>query len=470
MCPPRVKILATVGPSSSSFDTIRKLVIEGVSGFRINFSHGDPDQWTEWIKIIREVSSELEKPVSIIGDLPGPQVRIGELPVQELHARQQIKLVYSNKSEAAGVIPIPIAKFFETLDLGDTILIDDGKIILRIVEVGEHEAIALVLNDAVLYPRKTVVIFGKEVDLPAITERDVELIKYSVKHNLSYLAISFVRSSKDIVIVKDLLNHLGARINVISKIETRSAVRNLRDIISESDAVLIARGDLGMHYSLEELPSLQRRISREAIQSGKPSIVATQLLETMVNYPRPSRSEVVDVMNAVYDLIDALLLTDETAIGKYPVETVRWLKRIIGSVDSRIIHSRITETREKIRPVSLKDKYSLGLTLLAEKIDAKILLYTKTATTPPLISRYRPQIPVYVGTTDRWTAEKFTIYYGITPYYIETQGQQLDYEQGVRTLYNILKNKGEITYGEIVAEAYGRREAEIHEIKIRQVL
>ncbi len=466
----RVKILATLGPSTSKYDVIRRLIGEGVNGFRINFSHGGPNEWDEWINMVHEAAEELDRVVSIIGDLPGPQVRIGELPVQELEMKQQIRLIHGEKTEEPGIIPIPVKKFFETVELGDTILIDDGRVILRIIDVDEEEAVGLVLNDSKLYPRKTLVIFGKEIDLPVLTDRDMEFLEYSVKKNLSYLAVSFVRSPKDVLIVKDILSSRSKHIGVIAKIETRSGIRNLRDIISVSDAVIIARGDLGMHYSLEELPLLQRRISREAISQGKPSIVATQLLETMVNYPRPSRSEVVDVMNAVYDLVDALLLTDETAIGKYPVETVRWLKRIIGSAESRIIRSRISEVRGKIEPTGLKDKYSLGLTLLAEKIGAKILLYTKTATTPPLISRCRPQIPVYVGTTDRLIAEKFTVYYGITPYYLETHGKPLDYEQGVKTLYNLLKNRGQITYGEIVAEAYGRREGEIHVIRIKQVL
>ncbi len=466
----RVKILVTLGPSSAKYEIIRRLVGEGVSGFRINYSHGEPSIWDEWIKMINEAVSEHERRVSIIGDLPGPQVRIGEIPEQEVKMKQQVRLVYAEKTDEEGVIPIPVKKFFETLELGDTVLIDDGRIILRIIDVDENEATGLVLNDAVLSPRKTIIIFGKEIDLPTLTDKDMEYLEFSINKKLSYIALSFVRSSKDVHVVKDILASRGSELGIISKIETRSAIRNLREIIEASDAVIIARGDLGMHYSLEELPALQRRISREAIIQGKPSIVATQLLETMVNYPRPSRSEVVDVMNAVYDLVDALLLTDETAIGKYPVEAIRWLKRIIGSADSRILNSRITDTREKIKPASIRDKYGLGLTLLAEKIGAKILLYTKTGSTPPLISRFRPQIPVYVGTTDPRIAGKLTIYYGITPYYIDSKGKMLDYEQGVNALYNILKNKGEITYGEIIIEAYGRRETEIHEIKIRQVL
>ncbi|ABN69999.1 pyruvate kinase [Staphylothermus marinus F1] len=467
----KVKIITTIGPSSGKYEVLSRLIQEGVDGFRINFSHGNPHEWDEWVKMVRELAEKYEREISIMGDLPGPQVRIGELPVQEIKAKQTVKLVYKDKVDEENTIPVPNRKVFEILELGDIVLIDDGKIILRIIDIGGNEAEAIVLNDAVLYPHKTLVVFGKEIDLPVLSEKDVDLVNYSVSRKLTYLAISFVRRSSDIVIVRDIVSRLNGEIGLIAKIETRSAVKNLKDIMSVSDAIIIARGDLGMHYSLEELPGLQRKIAREAIMIGKPSIVATQLLESMVNYPRPSRSEVVDVVNAVYDLVDALLLTDETAIGKYPVESVKWLKRIISSAESSIVERRIEDIREKLELRALREKYALGLTLLAEKINAKILIYTKTSTIPPAISRFRPQIPVYVGTSDKLIAEKLTIYYGLKPFYLkQLRNKDIDYDQGVKTLYEHLKNKEEITYGEIIAEAYGRRETQIHEIKIRQVI
>ncbi len=190
----RVKILVTLGPSSAKYEIIRRLVSEGVSGFRINYSHGEPSIWDEWIKMINEVVSELERRVSIIGDLPGPQVRIGEIPEQEVKMKQQVRLVYAEKTEEEGIIPIPVKKFFETLELGDTVLIDDGRIILRIIDVDENEATGLVLNDAVLSPRKTIIIFGKEIDLPTLTDKDMEYLEFSINKKLSYIALSFVRS------------------------------------------------------------------------------------------------------------------------------------------------------------------------------------------------------------------------------------------------------------------------------------
>ncbi len=468
----RVKIIATVGPATGSYEIIKRLISEGVSCFRINYSHGEPKIWDEWISYIRDASAELDTIVSIMGDLPGPQIRIGDIKPLEIHTKDKILLVLGNSASEEKTVPIPIKKVFETLEIGDLVLLDDGKIMLRIEDVSENQAVAMALNDGVLLPHKTLVIHGKEINLPSLTERDVQYVKYSVNKDITFLALSYVRTSKDVEVIRDLVDRLTKNpLKLVAKIETRSAVNNLRSIIGASDAVIIARGDLGMHYPLEELPFLQKRIAYLSLKYGKPSIVATQLLETMVNYPRPSRSEVVDVMNAVMDLIDALLLTNETAVGKYPIETIRWLKRIV-----RIAEANINKTNiESIRTDSastLREKYALGLTLLAEHINAKILVYTKTGTIPSLISRYRPQVDVYAGSTDHRISEELTIRYGIRPYRIKVveEDKRIDYDKGVQLLYNLLRQIGEIEYGDIIAEAYGRKETEIHSIKIRQVI
>ncbi len=469
--PTRVKIIATIGPATGKYEVIKRLISEGVSCFRINYSHGEPKIWDEWISYVRDASTELDTIVSIMGDLPGPQIRIGDIKPQEIHVKDKIVLVLGNSASEEKVVPIPIKKVFEVLEIGDLVLLDDGKIMLRIEDVSDNQAVAVALNDGTLLPHKTLVIQGKEINLPSLTERDVQYIKYSVSKNVTFLALSYIRAAKDVEVVRDLINRITNKPpKLIAKIETRSAVNNLRSIVEASDAVIIARGDLGMHYSLEELPFLQKRIAHLSLKYGKPSIVATQLLETMVNYPRPSRSEVVDVMNAVMDLIDALLLTNETAVGKYPIETIRWLKRIVRIAEANINKSSIESIRTDASS-TLREKYALGLTLLAEHINAKILVYTKTGTIPSLISRYRPQVDVYAGSTDHRISEELTIRYGIRPYRIKiAKDKRIDYDKGVQLLFNLLKQLGEIEYGDIIAEAYGRKETEIHSVKIRQVI
>lgn len=467
----KTKIIATLGPSTSSYDVIRRMILEGVSGFRINFSHGDPNIWSEWVKVAKEAADDAGRVISIMGDIPGPQVRTGEHDVLKVEARSEILLIYGDKSEESNTLPIPVKDFFNKLEPGDLVLLDDGKVLLRVTDVSDDHAEAIVLNDAVIYPRRKVVISGKELDLPFLSERDVEFIKFCIAKGFSYIAISYVRKPGDVEVVRDIVNRYNGKQGIIAKIETRSSIKYLSEIIRVADAVLIARGDLGLHYDLEKLPLLQRRIIREAIGLGKPCILATQLLESMVEYPRPSRSEVVDIVSAVNDYVDALLLTNETAIGKYPVETIKWLKRIVLVAEENTNRYSLEELRKGIseKVLSLREKYVWGLTLLAEKIGAKILIYTKKGTVPRLVSKFRPQVQVYVGTSEKLLAEKLTLYYGLKPYYLVGIGN-IDYDDGVRKLYDLLRNIGELNYGDIVVEAYRKSEEEIHEIRIKQVI
>ncbi len=467
----KTKIIVTLGPSTSEYDIIKKILAEDVSGVRINYSHGDKKTWSEWINIVREVSEELDKTVSIIGDIPGPQIRIGDFKPYFVKAKDTVTLFYGEQSSESRKIPVPVRKFFESIDVGDQILLDDGKVLLRIINVTSDEAEAIVLNDTEILPHKKIVVSGKEVDLPFLTQRDVDLIRYSIENNIDYIAVSFVRKASDLDIVKEIISRYNGKQGLIAKIETRSSVNGLNSIIEKADSILIARGDLGLHFSLEKIPLIQERVARKAILSSKPCILATQLLESMTYRPRPSRSEVVDVMNAVYNMVDALLLTNETAVGKYPLETVKWLKKIIEVAENHISNNTVENIRKELDYSDLRDKYALGLTLFAEKINAKILIYTRSGTLPPRISRVRPQIPIYVGTNNEYIARKLSLYYGFKPYYLKQYSdKQLDYEEGVEKLYDYLKEHDMIQYGETIVEAYGRSGAGIYEIKVRHVI
>ncbi|MEM0380611.1 MAG: pyruvate kinase [Desulfurococcaceae archaeon] len=468
----KTKILVTLGPSICDYDVIRKLVEEGVSGFRINYTQSDRKTWDEWFKIIREVSTSLDKTVSIIGDIPGPQIRIGDFEQYSVNPRDRVLLVYGDKTSDRNTIPVPIKKFFETVEIGDIILLDDGKVILRVIDCDQsaNTVEALVLNSATILPRKKIVISGKDIELPLLSNRDIELIKYSIDRGVNYIAISFVRRAEDISSVRRIIDNYGGFQGIIAKIETRSSVYELDSIVRESDAVLIARGDLGLHFDLEKIPLIQREIAKKSIEYSKPCILATQLLESMIHYPRPSRSEVVDIMNAVNDMVDALLLTSETAIGKYPVEAVKWLKKIIEVSENNISYDSINSFRNRIKYVDLRDKHALGLLLLSERIGAKIVIFTKTGFLPSHISRIRPQVDVYVGSNNKIVAEKLTIYYGLKPFYLSNLEGEIDYDTGVAKLYEYLKKRNELKYGEVVVEAYSRKEAGIYEIRIKQVV
>lgn len=468
----KTKILVTLGPSTGEYEVIKKLIEEGVCGFRINYTHGDRGIWDYWLKIIREVSEDLEKPISIVGDIPGPQIRIGDFEQFIVNTRDKVVFIHSERTSEKNTIPVPIRKFFETIEIGDIILLDDGKVILRVIDYDSSSSIVetIVLNNATILPRKKIVVSGKDIELPLLSERDIELIKYSIDNQLNYIAVSFIRRAGDINTVRRIVDNYHGFQRIIAKIETKSSIHELDSIIRESDAVLIARGDLGLHFDLEKIPLIQKDIAKKSILYSKPCIVATQLLESMTQYPRPSRSEVVDVMNAVNDMVDAVLLTSETAIGKYPVEAVKWLKKIIEVAEHNISYDLVNDFRNRIEYVDLRDKHALGLTLLSERIGAKIVIYTKTGSLPPHISRIKPQVDVYVGSSNKAVAETLTIYYGLKPYYLVNLQEKVDYDIGVGKLYDYLKNRGELKYGEVIVEAYSKKEAGIYEIRIKQVV
>ncbi len=463
----RTKIIVTLGPSSSREDVVRAFIREGVYLFRINYSHGDPDKWYEYITLIRRIASEYGSEAAIIGDLPGPQIRIGDVPRYSVKRGDKIRLVLKPRGEP-GEIPVLSKKFFENLDIGDIIILDDGRLRLNVEMVNDESAEAIAVTDGVISPHKSILIKGKEIELPPLSNRDIEAIKFSVENNIDYLALSYVRSSRDISVLRELIRRENGAQGVIAKIETKSAVERLNEIISVSDAVLVARGDLGMYYGLEEIPFLQKLIVDAALRKGRPVIIATQLLESMINSPLPTRSEVVDVVKAVEEHVDAVMLTSETAIGRYPVDAVRWLRKIIEIAESRINNG--LESIRSNRDGGIREKYALGAVLLCESLGAKMLIYTKTGTMPSLVSRFRPRVPIYVGASDRRLVRKLGLFYGIMPLYIAEVPQDAGYDEGLEKLYKILYTRNEINPGDVVALMYGKKETSLNSIKIVQVL
>ncbi|MEM1734531.1 MAG: pyruvate kinase [Desulfurococcaceae archaeon] len=464
----RTKIIATLGPSSEDEEIVEKMIIEGVSCLRVNCAHGDPDIWRNRVKIVNRASSSIGKVVSVMFDIPGPQVRTGSFEEKIVEAGEKIRFVLGESSDK-GEIPLPNRFFFNSVSLGDIILYGDGEATLRVVSVepGIVECIAVV--DSVLRPGKKVVIQGKELDLPYLSERDRLALDSAIENNVCFIALSYVRSSVDISIVRNYLSRRGCESNLLVKIETKSSVEKLREIIAESDGVIIARGDLGLFLPLEEIPVIQKRIVEEALIMNKPSIVATEVLESMIRNPRPSRSDVVDLYNLIYSMVDAILLTNETAVGKYPVETVKWARKIIEAAERSIPKTIVSEARSRIIEKTLLEKYVKGLVLLAESLNGVIVDYSLTGKVPSYMFRYRPQIPVYIGSRSRRVLEKYTITYGVEPVLIEEVVGENEYEKGVELLYETLKIKGFLKPGDIVIKAYAKTREGIHEIKIEEV-
>jgi len=455
----KVKIIASIGPASRNIHTLLRIVREGADGFRLNFSHGTHDDKRYEVSMTREVERKVRKPLPIIGDLSGPSIRIGKVPAFTIKKGQKVKIILAEKGEK-DVIPLPNPDLYNSLEEEDVLLLSDGKIALRVDEVTLDYIEATALTDGQVRSSVSVVIKGKELHVPALTRKDLEDIDFCIDNDIEYIALSYVRSTDDIKALRDILRRRGREdIKIIAKIETKSAIKNLDSIIEEADVTLVARGDLGMHFPLEEIPKLQKEIITKSLSRGKPVIVATQLLESLVQNPTPTRSEIVDIMTAVHEGVDALLLTNETTIGKYPVEAVKWLKRVIKTYED--------QSCVKVQGVNetIYDKFAKGITLLAESMNAKIVAYTRKGNTARRLSRYRPATPLIVIASNIKVARQISILWGIRAYSMKIDD--------TRNLWDImscyLKEKGEITYGDIVIMTIGLREGTTDLVRVELI-
>ena len=446
----KTKIIASLGPASSSHEVIVKMAEAGASGFRINFAHGDPGLWSSLVDGVLKAESVLGKPLTLIGDLRGPSIRIGELdkPVQ-LKKGDRIRLVLSDKGSAdEREVPLPIKEVYTGLDVGDIIVMDDGRARLEVLDVASNYVELMALTDTTIKSRKTLAVINKDFDLPPLTDKDLADLKFALENNFDYIGLSYVKTPTDIESLRNIMKRWGhEEVKIIAKIETKSALDNLEGIIEATDVVLVARGDLGMILGLEKVPHLQRFIVGKAIEMEKPIIIATQLLESMVESPVPTRAEVVDVNTAIAEGVDALMLTGETAIGKYPIEAVRWLKRIIRAAEGNI---SIAKRRS---PRSLGASFAKGVTELAEDLNAKLVIYSVYGNTARLTSLLRPTIDLYVGTPSSKVLKQINILWGVKGHLVKASS----YDEGLEETYKLLKQINEIRLGDLVVLTYGLR-------------
>ena len=440
--------MVTIGPSTHSYEAIKAMISEGADAIRLNFSHGTHEEKREVIKMVRELEEELNRPIPIIGDLQGPVVRLGKFEPIELKRGTKCKFIEGDESDSSKLeFAIPSREIFSVVEIGDLILIAGGLMKLTVEEVGSSEISCIALIDGEMEPHKTVVVRGKEIPLHPITEKDSRDMKFCIDNDVDYLMLSFIRRSEHVVLFREILRRFKAKTRVISKIETKSAVDNLESIIKTSDGILVARGDLGMYFSLEEIPNIQELIVKTCLKSGVPVMVATQLLDSMIENPLPTRSEVVDVMTAVRCGVDGLLLSGETAIGKYPIEAVKWLRRIIESTERSI------DYKVEVKTENIYDRFARGAGLLAESLGAKILAFTRSGSTALRLSRNRLKVPIYVVTNSLKMARFISILWGIRALYIEAK----DMEECIRMAMERLKSAGELSYGDIIVCIRGLR-------------
>ncbi|MBC7194605.1 MAG: pyruvate kinase [Caldisericia bacterium] len=410
----KTKIIATLGPSTEDELTIEKLYKSGLDIVRLNLSHGDHNYHKSLIEKVRKIN----KYIPILFDLQGPKLRIGKFKNKKIYLKNgdtfflTTKEKYGDeKSVSVGYKNLP-----KYLSKGDVILLDDGRIKLKVISIGEDFIETKILSGGELSDNKGINIPKENIMIPSLTEKDKEDIKFGIKESIDFIALSFVKNENDILYLKDFLLKHGYSIPVIAKIEKKDAIKNLDKIVEVSDGVMVARGDLGIEADLEEVSLLQKKILTKTLFSEKFSITATQILDSMVERPFPTRAEVSDITNAIFDGTDALMLSQETASGKYPVQTIQILNKVAKRVEKELPYENWLLSMEfyiKNDPL-LSICYSA--VLLSLKVKAKaIIVTTETGKTAVNISRFRPNVPVIALTPNEKVVKNLKIYWGILP-------------------------------------------------------
>jgi pyruvate kinase len=409
----RTKILATIGPATDSYEAILALLTAGVNGFRLNFSHGTYEEREQQIKWIRKASLEYGKPVAIVEDLQGPEIRLGNfdgiIPVQ---AGQELVLAYNEEYQEGGPLPIQ-SDLSKTVERGQRLLFNDGKIRSQITGVREGKIYVRAENEGVLTKRKSINLPDIDFRGEIITAKDRKDVMFGAAHNddIDYLAMSFIQTAQDVENMRKLMKNAGLNAKIIAKIETRSAIDNLEEIVKASDGVMVARGDLAAEVSFERVPVIQRQIIGYCLRYEKLSIVATQMLASMVDAIEPTRAEVSDVATAVIIGADCVMLSEETAAGRYPVEAVQVMKRVIlYTQENTPLKAEFAPTHE----YSLQEAIAAGVITLADQIKADaIVAETKSGATAEVIASFRPAIPLIAVTSLSKTAQQLALYYGM---------------------------------------------------------
>lgn len=409
----RTKIVCTLGPAVDSRERIEALIEAGMNVARLNCSHGDWDQKRQWIEWIRELSPEAS-PVAILADLQGPKFRIGLLPNDSLELRAG-ELVRIGTGEGVQ-IPIEQAEILKAMGAGGRLLLGDGEIELRVQTAhGQGQFDARVVSGGTLRSRKGVTLVGKAFDVPALTEKDIEDAHEAVRQGVDFVALSYVKHAADVRELRRLLEKLGSKAAICAKIEMRQGIQDLENILRVVDIVMVARGDMGLQMEIEDVPLMQKRIITECTLSGTPVITATQMLESMMHAPRPTRAEATDVANAILDGTDAVMLSGETASGMYPVDCVRTMARIAEKTEGYFDRARIErEFRSRKDGAGHTDAIAHAASDLADELRAKAIVCTTTSgQTPRLVSKFRPRVPILCATASETTLRQLAVVWGV---------------------------------------------------------
>jgi pyruvate kinase len=435
----RAKIVATLGPASSNETTFRELLRAGLDVARLNFSHGTLPEKLKLIEMVRKISRDENKNVCILGDLQGPKIRTGRLknriPVQ-LKAGQRLTITPRDILGTSTVIATTFPTLAENLEPGARILLSDGLIELRVVEIPGEEVECEVINGGMLGEHKGINLPGIPVRVPSLTEKDEEDLEFGMKHGVDAIAVSFVRTAEDVRHVKFRVAAMGLETWIIAKLEKPQAIENLEAILENADGVMVARGDLGVEMPPEKVPAIQKHVIRRAAEYRKPVITATQMLESMIENPRPTRAEASDVANAIYDGTDAVMLSAETAAGKYPVEAVKMMAKIVSETESNLRETSAYETHHTNRVrLSIAETICESAAHAAEDLDVSaIAVFTETGATARQLSKYRPKPPIYALSSIDSVIHRMGMLWGVHPIKcpkLATAEQMVDHAEAI---------------------------------------
>ena len=418
----RTKIVCTIGPASDSPELIEKLIRAGMNVARLNFSHGSHEEHLQRIKIIRATAEKLGKTVGILQDLSGPKIRIGKIenaPVQ-LTPGQMFTFTTAQVEGNSERVTLPFPNLVHQVRRNQMIYVDDAKLEFKVISITSKDIVTKVVIGGELYSNKGFTIPGASHDVPGVTEKDKDDLRFGLEHGVDWVASSFVRSADDVKPLRRVMREVGKRAPVIAKIEQPEAVRNMVSIIDAYDGIMVARGDLGIELPIDEVPAIQKNIIRHCNRMGKPVITATQMLDSMISNPRPTRAEVTDVANAIIDGTDATMLSGETAMGDFPVKTVQMMDKIARSTEKSLDYKAICERRMAYPTHDTTEAIGEAAAKLAQDIKvAAIITCTYGGTTARLVSKYRPEAQIIAAASHDETTRRLALSWGVNPIFVE---------------------------------------------------
>jgi len=453
----RTKVICTIGPAVSTPEKIRELIHAGMNVARLNFSHGDHEQHAHVIQLLKEARDELGVPLAIMLDTKGPEIRIGKIQEGSCHlpAGHRWQLVKEEIEGSAERVSVRPPHVLDLLDEGMTVLFDNGYISSKVISRGPDGVIVEIEDGGEMKSGKGINVPDSDLELPVVSEKDLADIKFGCDMDIDIIAASFIRSAEHVVAVKELLRlENRTDIWVIAKIENRQGVDNIDHILQAADGIMVARGDLGVEVPMTEVPKLQKMMIRKACITGKTAVTATHMLESMIQNPRPTRAETSDVANAIYDSTSAVMLSGETAVGKYPIETVKAMKSIARAAEDDFPYKQFLQTHAEIIYTDVPSAVTLAAVKTAYSSEAKaIFTFTQSGMTPKLIARLRPEMPIIAMTHRKKCFHQLAFVWGVVPFFAE---EPKTVQEAFQALSEFALETHHVAYGDLVVVTAGQ--------------